>query len=371
MSHLTNVADRRAGKASIAVMVAAAVMLILGVGTWMYVRTSDQRAQADSAKEAERLAMYVAGLERPVKNRLDPRYADADGNLVADPAANGVSPASLVFSYIAVDDAEQYAAAWKPFVDHLSKVTGRPTSYDASLTDVPSQVRALRDGKLHVTGLNAGSVPLAVNACGFVPVGMLPGEDGTGMTRMRIIVPAGSSLKGPPDLKGRSIAMTELSSNSGYKAAVVLLRSDFGLLPGRDYEPRFTGSYGDSIAAVKAGKLSAAAVADDMLGRAVAAGDISADNYRSLYESEKFPTAALGYANNLDAALAAKVTEAIRTFDWKGTPLEKQLGAAHTKFAPADYKNQWSLIRRIDDETGTMHVLPSVGPATAPAGAAK
>jgi phosphonate transport system substrate-binding protein len=338
-------------------LVASVLLAVAVVGTWIYAQRVSRQAQSDSTSEYERSAMFLAGLDRPVNNRLDARFADADQNLVADPAPAGVSPDPLVFSYIAVEDAEEYAAAWQPFVDHLAKVTGRAVKYDASLTDVPSQVRALQDGKLHVTGLNSGSVSLAVNACGFVPVAVLPGDDGSGMTRMRIIVPASSPFTTPGDLRGAAMTMTDLSSNSGYKAVVVLLRSEFGLLPGRDYETRFSGSHAASIAGVRAKSVAAAAVADDMLARATAAGEISPGDYRTLYESERFPAAALGYANNLEAALAAKVTEAIRTFDWKGTTLERPLGAAHTKFAPADYKDQWSLIRRIDDETGTKHAV--------------
>jgi phosphonate transport system substrate-binding protein len=94
-----------------------------------------------------------------------------------------------------------------------------------------------------------------------------------------------------------------------------------------------------------------------MLARAVAAGEIGPAEFRSVYESERFPAAALGHAHTLNKDLAAKVAAALRSFDWKGTPLEKELGAAHTRFVPADYKNHWSLIRRIDDETGTSHAV--------------
>lgn len=352
----------RRGKVSIPMMLALVVLPVLGVlgGLYAWDARQNKNVAAQANSDVERAAMNMTGLANPVTNRLDPRYADADGDLVADSPKDPkqqVDPESLTFSYVAVEEAADYGKAWQPFVDHLSKVTGKPVKYDITLTDVKSQLKALKDGKLQVTGLNTGSVPNAVNACGFVPVAILPAEDGSGFTKMRVIAPPDSPLKSPADLKGHDLALTEPTSNSGFKAAVVLLRSDFGLLPMKDYGLRYSGGHDSSIDGIKAKRFEAAAVADDMLGRAVAAGTLSPNDYKSLYESEKFPTAGLGYAYNLKPELAAKVAEAIKSFDWKGTPLEKELGGKFTKFVPASYKNDWPLIRRIDDATGTKHVV--------------
>jgi phosphonate transport system substrate-binding protein len=349
----------RRGRISVPLVLVLVVLPVVGVAIAVYMQ-GNSRAAAQVASDTERAAMNMTGLANPVMNRLDARFADADGDLVADAPADPkqqVDPDALVFSYVAVDEAAEYAKAWQPFVDHLSKVTGKPVTYDLSLTDVKAQLKALKAGKLQVTGLNTGSVPKAVNACGFVPVAILPAEDGTGFTKMRVIVPADSGLRSPGDLKGHDLALTDPTSNSGFKAAVVLLRSDFGLFPGKDYGMRYSGGHESSIDGVKAKRFQAAAVADDMLGRAVAGGAISPGEYKSIYESERFPTAGLGYAYNLKPALAAKVVEAIKTFDWKGTGLEKEIGSKFTKFVPASYKNDWPLIRRIDDATGTKHMV--------------
>src|SRR5436305_10197040 len=56
------------------------VAAILGT---LYVVSVKRPMEQNAAENRERL-MQVVGLRDPVKNRLDPRFADADGDLVAD-----------------------------------------------------------------------------------------------------------------------------------------------------------------------------------------------------------------------------------------------------------------------------------------------
>jgi phosphonate transport system substrate-binding protein len=100
-------------------------------------------------------------------------------------------------------------------------------------------------------------------------------------------------------------------------------------------------------------------VASDVLKRAVCAGRISPNDFRVIHESNPFPSAALGYAHNLKPDLAAKLRGCCLNFDWKGTSLGQYFAdAGQTRFAPADYKKDWDLVRRIDNEIGYAHRLP-------------
>ena len=47
---------------------------------------------------------------------------------------------------------------------------------------------------------------------------------------MEIIVPADSPIKTPADLKGKKLAFTAPTSNSGFKAPSVLLEAEFNLV---------------------------------------------------------------------------------------------------------------------------------------------
>jgi phosphonate transport system substrate-binding protein len=295
------------------------------------------------------------GFNAPVQHKLDPKFTDASGNLVADPPSDQsqlIDPPTIRFAYIEEDDPAKEKAAWKPFMDYLAKETGKPVVYQM-LTGSNDLLKSMRDGQLDVAGFNTGSVPTAVNLCGFNPVCAVPTTEGTALTRSLIIVPASSDIQSPADLRGHELTLTEIGSNSGYKAPLVLLRSEFGLEPLRDVMLRYSGSHEASIEGVADGKYAAAAVAEDMLSRETAAGKIKPTDYRVIYSSEAFPTAGLGYVYNLKPELAAKIKDALLTFDFKGTPLEQMFsGATQTKFLPVNYKNDWSLIRRIDDEMG-------------------
>ena len=361
----TETAHRR--RTSPLVLFLAIVLPVAAIGAvlWMvWIKIPKQQNQAMN----EELVLRTVGLATPVNNRLDPRFSDADGDLVADtPAdpAQQIDPNPLVFSYVAVEDPSGYRESFKEFMYHLSKVTGRRVEY-LMATSTEEQLIALRDGKLHVTGINTGSVPMAVNVAGFVPVAKLAGEAGAAY-QMEIIVPADSYVKKPEELTGKELALTDAGSNSGFKAPLVLLRSHYSLSPGRDFGIRYTGGHMESIRGIAAKQYAAAAVANDMLSRAAAAGEIQSAQYRSIFKSESFPTAGFGYVCNLKPELAAKVREALSSFAWQGTGVEREFASAqYTKLMAANYKDDWALVRRIDDEIGTAHKLPTSLPSTQP-----
>jgi phosphonate transport system substrate-binding protein len=346
----------RTSPATLLFMIIVPAAVIIGVLWFIWVQKTTQEAQESSHASALR----TFGLASPVRNALDGRFVDNDGDLVADPpsdAAELVDPPKLVFCYVAQEDPTGYQAAFKDFIEHLAKVTGKPVEY-LTVTSTTDQLKALRDGKLHVTGFNTGSVPIAVYLCGFVPACKLAAPDGNATLHTEIIVPADSPLKAPSDLKGRELTLTEFTSNAGCKAPIVLLRRHFGLEPERDYLPRFYGSYDNSIEGIARKEIQAAAVASDVLERAVARGDISKSQYRTIFQSESFPTACFGMAHNLKPELAAKVKQAFETFNWQGTSMEKEFAQSNQgRFVTASFKDDWSLIRAIDEQIGNAYKL--------------
>ena len=352
---------RRAGRASTVAILLGAFLVSATVALVAWYVTVKRTADAREA-ENRRLMLGAIGLTRPVTNRLDPRFADADADLVADVPADEkaqLDPPALAFCYIAVDDEEtaaEFKAAWADFTKHLSELTGKPVEY-MELKSETEQLRALRDGKLHVTGLNTGRVPIAVDACGFVPVAMIADAGGNGKTQTEFVVRADSPIRSLSDLKGRELTLTEAGSNSGYKAPLVILK-DQGLLPERDFTLRYSGSHDASLRGIADGKYQVAAVAADVLMRYTTSGEIERGKYRTLFKTESFPTAGLGYAHNLKPELAAKVRDALLKYDWKGTSMEAYFAKSGQKgLMPASYKDDWSLVRRIDDAIGYEHVV--------------
>jgi len=287
---------------------------------------------------------------------LDEVYQDADGDLVADqPESSALlaQPAELLFSFIASEDPANGAEVWEAATDAIGAKTGLPVRY-LQLESSKTQLAALRSGRLHVTAFSSGTVPTAVNTAGYVPlctIGTTTGEgsDGKFGYTMQFIAKADSSIKDLAQLRQKKIAFVRPRSNSGCKAAMLLLLEKHGMQPERDYQWYYSYGHNQSIAAVVAGEADAAPVASDILERMVAKGEVKADAYRVIYESERFPPVAFGCAYNLPQKLRESIQAALLELDWADTRLAAEMSAGETKqFLPIVYKDDWANIRRVD-----------------------
>jgi phosphonate transport system substrate-binding protein len=275
---------------------------------------------------------------------LDKPYVDVDGDLVADTPAKTVDPATLVFAYTPGEDRALHASVWDGLLRHLEKLTGKHVKFFPVQSNA-AELEAMRAGRLHIAAFGTGSVPIAVNCAGFVPFAVMGGERGILGYEMEIITYLGSGINTPADIRGRKLAFTSPTSNSGFKEPSVLLRKEFGLEAGRDYTSVFSGRHESSILGVANKDYDAAAIARRMIARGV----VNEQQIRSIYKSATFPTAAFGLAYNLEPSLAAKVREAFFSFPWAGTALEQEFSTLGvSKFLPITYKQAWALVRDVD-----------------------
>jgi phosphonate transport system substrate-binding protein len=283
---------------------------------------------------------------------LDDVYRDADGNLLADPPENPelcLKPAELTFSFIASDDDVNTAEVWQTVLDALKQRTGLPVKY-LQIEQTKDQLAALRNGALHVTAFGSGAVPTAVNSCGFTPICTFGRADGSYGYTMQFIVKSDSPIQDLAELRGKRVVFTRPNSNSGYKAALVLLMQKYDMLPERDYQWRFLFGHVEAMAAVAAGEADAAPIASDIFAREAAKGTANAGDFRVIYESERFPPVAFGYAYNLTPELRQAIREALLELPWAGTKLETEFGGDEAaKFVKIDYKDDWANIRRVDE----------------------
>jgi phosphonate transport system substrate-binding protein len=306
-------------------------------------------------------AMFVATLgvaaaQDCPRGELDKAYCDRNGDLVADLPTDPkqvVNPATLIFSYTPVEDPAVYQKAWDGFIKHLERMTGKRVVFFGVQSNA-AQYEAMRSGRLHVAGVNAGGNPTAVNCAGFVPFAMMASKDGSFGYEMEIIVPADSPAKTPADLKGKKMAFTAPTSNSGYKAPVAILEADFKLVAKKDYEPVFSGKHDNSILGVVNKDYDSAAVANSVLKRMLDRKVYDPAKIRSIYKSETFPTTGYGHTHNLDPQLVEKVKQAFFSYPWEGSPLKQEF-QKEDKFIPIEYKKDWSVIRKIDAATGVKY----------------
>ena len=298
----------------------------------------------------------TAGAQDCPRGDLDKAYCDRNGDLTADLPADPkqiVNPSALIFAYTPTEDPAVYQKAWDPFVKHMEKVTGKRVVFFPVQSNA-AQYEAMRSGRLHVAGVNAGGNATAVNCAGFVPFTMMAAKDGSFGYEMEIIVPADSPIKAPADLKGKKIAFTDATSNSGFKAPSAILKADFNLESKRDYEPVFSGKHDNSILGVVNKDYEAAAVANSVLNRMLDRKVFDKAKIRSIYKSETFPTTGYGHVYNLDPKLVEKVKEAFFSFQWEGSALKQEF-QKEDKFVPIDYKKDWAVLRKIDAATGVKY----------------
>lgn len=304
-------------------------------------------------------ASFAALLALPAAAfQLDSRFTDSDGDLIADiptDPSQWVDPSVLIFAYTPVEDPAVYVDVWAEFLDHLSEATGKPVQFFPVQSNA-AQLEAMRAGRLHIAAINTGGNPLAVACAGFRPFAMMAGADGSYGYEMEIISYPGSGIEAIEDLRGRQLAFTSETSNSGFKAPQALLESEFDLYAERDYTPVFSGGHDNSILGVANRDYDAASIANSVLTRMEARGVVSRDDLVTIYKSDTFPTSGYGTVYNLHPDLQAAIREAFFSFEWEGTALEAEFGAqGETQFIPITFQEHWSVIRQIDAAMGVTY----------------
>ena len=287
---------------------------------------------------------------------LDKAYCDRNGDLVADAPTDPkqlINPSTLIFAYTPVEDPALYSKVWDGFIKHAEKVTGKKVVFFPVQSNA-AEIEAMRSGRLHIAGVSTGPTPIAVNCAGYVPFAIMGTQGGTFGYEMEIIVPADSSIKTPADLKGKKVAFTAPTSNSGFKAPSAILESEFNLKAERDFTPVFSGKHDNSVLGVANKDYDAAAIANEVMFRMFERKVVDKAKIRTVYKSETFPTTSYGIAHNLDPALATKIKEAFFTFPWEGSALKAEF-KTEDRFVPITYQKDWSVIRKIDAATGVKY----------------
>ena len=290
--------------------------------------------------------------------KLDDRYQDTDGDLVADipeDPAEQIDPDTLIFAYTPVEDPAVYAEAWADFLTYLEEQTGKTVQFFPVQSNA-AQIEAMRAGRLHIAGFNTGSNPLAVACAGFRPFAMMASEDGSYGYEMEILTYPGSGIETVEDIMGGKMAFTSETSNSGFKAPSAILKADYGMEAGKDFEPVFSGKHDTSILGVANKDYPAAAIANSVLDRMLERDVVSDDQIVSLYTSQTFPTTGYGVVYNLTPELQETIKEAFFNFEWDGTSLQEEFSKSdEAQFIEMNYKDFWDVIRTIDAANGVSY----------------
>ncbi|MEK7750781.1 MAG: phosphate/phosphite/phosphonate ABC transporter substrate-binding protein [Acidobacteriota bacterium] len=282
---------------------------------------------------------------------LDLNYCDENKDLVADTPKDPKklkNPGTLVFTYTPVEDPAVYEKAFKPFTDHLAQCTGKKVVFYQVQSNA-AEIEAMRSGRLHVGGFSTGPTAFAVNIAGAVPFAVKGYEKEFQGYNLIVIVKKDSPYQKLSDLKGRKLAHTSPSSNSGHMAPLALFPPE-GLTPDKDYKILFSGKHDQSVLGVNSGDYDAAAVASDVFHRMGVRGQIKEENFRVIYRSEKFPTSSFSYAHDLEPVFRDRMLKCF--YDYRFTDEMKKTFDGADRFFPITYQKDWAVVRKVAEGSG-------------------
>jgi len=287
------------------------------------------------------------------KNRgeLDAMYCDENGDLVADAPSDPKrwkNPSTIVFTYTPVEDPAVYENIFKPFTTHLSKCLDKKVVFYQVQSNA-AEIEAMRSGRLHVAGFSTGPTAFAVNLAGAVPFAVKGYERDWQGYNLIVIVKASSPYQKLSDLKGKKVAHTSPSSNSGHLAPMTLFPAE-GLVPDKDYKIIFSGKHDQSVMGVNSGDYDAGAVASDVFHRMAERGQVKEGDFRIIYRSQKFPTSSFAYAHDLEPKLVDKMLGCF--YDYRFPAEMKKAFDGADRFFPINYKTTWDVVRVVAKGSG-------------------
>jgi phosphonate transport system substrate-binding protein len=285
------------------------------------------------------------------RGELDTMYCDANKDMVADTPTDPKkwkNPSTIVFTYTPVEDPAVYENIFKPFTTHLSQCLNKKVVFYQVQSNA-AEIEAMRSGRLHVGGFSTGPTAFAVNLAGAVPFGIKGTEKEFQGYNLIVIVKASSPYQKMSDLKGKKVAHTSPSSNSGHLAPLALFPKE-GLTPDKDYKIIFSGKHDQSVLGVNSGDYDAAAVASDVFHRMAVRGEVKESDFRVIYRSQKFPTSSFAYAHDLDPKLVDKMLTCF--YDYRFPPEMKKAFDGADRFFPINYQTHWDVVRAVAKGSG-------------------
>ena len=286
------------------------------------------------------------------RGQLDNAYCDANNDLVADAPTDPVKwrdPATLLWAFTPVEDPSIYANIFKPLNDYLAQCTGKRIAYHPVQSN-SAQIEGMRSGRLHFAAFSSGQTGFAVNLAGAVPFAAHGLESDLAGYTLLAVVKSSSPYKTMSELKGKKVAHTAPSSNSGHLAPTVLFPAQ-GLTPGVDYKPLMSGGHDKSIMGTILGDYDMGAIASNVYERMVQRGAIKGDDLRVIYTSPVFPPGAYSHAHDLKPELAKKLVDCFHAFRFP-PKMQKEFNNTD-RYYPVTYNKDWAVVREVAEKSGT------------------
>jgi phosphonate transport system substrate-binding protein len=170
-----------------------------------------------------------------------------------------------------------------PLRDYLARAIGQevslivPTNYNAT-------VEGLGNGSLDFAYLGGLTYVKAHQMYGVTALVQRAADK---QFHSLMIAPAGSALKKPGDLKGKSFAFGDINSTSGHLIPYSVMKAA-GLDVDKDLKYRYTGSHPATAKAVESGAVDAGAIDESVFRQMVSSGAVDGKKVIVFYTSQPF-----------------------------------------------------------------------------------
>ncbi len=278
---------------------------------------------------------------------------DENGDMLADlpkDKKEWIIPKTINIAFATIEDASFYEQVYGDFINHLQQCMNTPVLIYPVYQE-EHVIEAMKSGKIHVASFGAGATILAVNHAGAIPFASRGAQNQNESYQLWLITRKSSAYKQLSDLKGKKIAHTTPSSNSGNLAPRVLF-PDLGLKPDIDYKVEFSGRHDKSIMGVKNGFYDAAAIASDVFKRMVISKEINENDFNILWKSNNFPTNSFSYYHKLNPVFTRQLQQCF--YKYKFNEKNKVLLNGNDVFVPVSYAKDWALVRKVSNQALTL-----------------
>jgi phosphonate transport system substrate-binding protein len=300
-------------------------------------------------------AGFETGSISDLKNmdeREKPRYGEPVKEAPSDDSKL-LNPDKLAFAMTPTEDPAAYRTTMKPLMDNIEKETGKKVEY-FPLQSYASQVEAMRSERLHVAGFSTGPTPFAVNIAGAVPFSLQVSKEGDFGYRLWLATQADNDeINSLSDLKGKRVAHSEPSSNSGNQAPRALFANQ-GMVPGDDYKVTYSGGHEQSILGVANGDYDAAPVCSTCVTRVANSGNLDPSKIKVVWASNPFPTTSFNYRYNLAPKIQKGIRAAFLNYDYSDTKIAETF-EGRGKFTEIDYATAYDIILQIQKNNGVKY----------------
>lgn len=181
--------------------------------------------------------------------KLDSCYQDKDGDLIVDIFSVELEQLDffiLIFVYIFVEDLVVYWEVWLEFLDYLFEVMGKWVQFFLVQFNVV-QIEVMCVGCLYIVGFNIGFNLLVVVCVGYCFFIMMVLVDGFFGYEMEILSYLGFGIEKVEDICGKEMVFMLQIFNFGFKVLFVILKVDYNMIVGEDFELVFFGKYDNFI----------------------------------------------------------------------------------------------------------------------------